>query len=257
MSFIDAVFLGIIQGLTEFLPISSSGHLVLSQEILGVNQPGVTFEVLLHLGSLVAVVVYFRARIVMLVRSLFTKSYTEGRLLIGLLLIGTVPAGLAGFLFRDFFERTFSDPIVTAFMLLVTGLILLSTRLAKPAHKKTGLLGAIIMGIGQALAIMPGISRSGTTISAGLLWGIEPSEAAEFSFLLAVPAIGGAMLLNMKELLDVESALVGQYLTGVISSFLFSLVAVYAVLATIRKGRFQYFAYYCFAAGGVGLYIFL
>ena len=113
------------------------------------------------------------------------------------------------------------------------------------------------MGLGQALAIMPGISRSGTTISAGLIWGLEPSEAAEFSFLLAIPAIAGAVVLNFKDLLLIDNSLVGQYLVGAIFSFLFSIIAVYSVLSVIRRGKFEYFAYYCFAAGGFGLYLFL
>jgi undecaprenyl-diphosphatase len=164
VSYFDAVILGVLQGLTEFLPVSSSGHLVLAQAILGVKQSGVTFEVLVHLGSLLAVLVYFRRRLGLLIQSLWTREMAGERRTVAYLAIGTVPAVVAALLFRDFFERAFSNPLMTSFMLLVTGLILVSTRFAARRRRKISLFSAIIMGFGQALAILPGISRSGTTI---------------------------------------------------------------------------------------------
>jgi len=257
MTYFDALLLGILQGLTEFLPVSSSGHLVLAQEVLGVKQPGVSFEVLLHLGTLLAVLIYFRSQLALLVRSIFDANMKRERAIVGYLVIGTIPAGLAGLLFKDFFERAFSNPAITSLMLLVTGLILLSTRFFKTGGKRVGVLSAVIIGIGQAVAILPGISRSGTTIAAGMVSGVKPSEAAEFSFLLAIPAILGATVLKSKELLALTSDFLGQYLVGTVFSFLFGLVAVYVVLAVVRRGKLDYFAYYCFAAGAVGLYLFL
>ncbi len=141
-------------------------------------------------------------------------------------------------------------------MLIVTALILLSTRWATKRIRPMGWHPALIMGLAQALAILPGISRSGSTISAGLHTGIEPSEAAEFSFLLAIPTIGGAALLKSKDLIGMTSEMAVQYSLGAIVSFVTSLAAVYLVLAAVRRGKFQYFAYYCFVAGGVGLYLF-
>ncbi|MBN1211248.1 MAG: undecaprenyl-diphosphate phosphatase [candidate division Zixibacteria bacterium] len=257
MSYLDAVILGILQGLTEFLPVSSSGHLVLAQEILGVTDPGVSFEVVVHLGTLLSVLVYFRGRIYRLVQSLFVAEMKEERKIIGFLILGTIPAGLVGFLLEDFFERAFSNPALTSVMLLVTGVILLLTRFIKQDEKPLKLSSALFMGIGQALAIFPGISRSGTTIAFGLYSGVKPSTAAEFSFLLAVPAIGGAAVLKFKDLLALDGALYGQYFVGAIMAFIMGLLAVYGVLTTIKKGKFEYFSYYCFAIGLVGLYLFL
>ncbi|MDH4156696.1 MAG: undecaprenyl-diphosphate phosphatase [candidate division Zixibacteria bacterium] len=257
MSYLDAIILGILQGLTEFLPVSSSGHLVLTQALLGVKEPGVAFELLVHLGTLLAVVIYFRHRLGRLVASLFHRDRKPERAVVGYLVIGTVPAGVAGVLFKDFFEGAFSNPLMTAMMLFATGLILLSTYLVPAGRRDVSVISSVVMGLGQALAIMPGISRSGSTIAAGMLTGVKPSEAAEFSFLLAIPAIAGAVAFKVDELLELKSQLAGQYLVGTIVSFLFALVAVYTVLAVIKRGKFQYFAYYCFAAGAVGLYLFL
>ena len=257
MSDWEAILLGVIQGLTEFLPVSSSGHLVLAQGLLGVKQPGVSFELLVHLGTLVAVLVYFRTVIGRLIRSLFVAELREDRKLVLLLIVGTIPAGLVGFLLEDFFERAFSNPVMSACMLLVTGLLLLSTRFVRKGTAAPSWGTAIIMGLGQAMAILPGISRSGSTIAFGLLAKVKPDRAAEFSFLLAVPAIGGAVLLKSRELAGLDSALIGPYALGTLLAFVSGLVAVYAVLATIKRGKFDYFAYYCFVAGGVALYLFL
>lgn len=256
MSYLDAVILGIIQGLTEFLPVSSSGHLVLAEALLGVKQPGVSFEILLHLGTLLAVLIYFRERIGRMILSLFNSELKTERRWILYIIIGTIPAGLVGYTLDDFFEQAFSKPILAAAMLIVTGLILLSTKLVRKREKTLTPVSSILIGIGQAMAIMPGISRSGTTISAGLLLGIKPAEAAEFSFLLSIPAIGGAVVLKSNELLHLQTALIGHYVVGLVAAFGLSLAAVYTVLETIKRGKFVYFAYYCFAAGLLGLYLF-
>ena len=256
MTYWEAILLGIIQGLTEFLPISSSGHLVLTQELLGVKQPGVSFELIVHVGTLLAVLVYFRSRVWLLIRSVFDGQMKRERRIVLFLIVGTIPAGLAGVLLKDIFEEAFSAPLLTACMLFVTGMLLLSTRFVAKGEKPVGWVSALVMGVGQALAILPGISRSGSTIATGLLFGVQPREAAEFSFLLALPAIAGAVVLKLDDLMAVEAGLVGQYIAGAVAAFLFGLLAVYAVLATIRKGKFEYFAYYCFLAGAVGVIIF-
>lgn len=257
MSYFDAILLGIIQGLTEFLPISSSGHLVLTQEILGVKQPGVSFELILHLGTLLAVLVYFRRQLVALIRSIFDSNLMQERSMIMFLIAGTIPAVIVGLFFKNYFEQAFGSPAFTSAMLIVTGLILFSTRLVKKGDKRVTLLAAIIIGIGQALAILPGISRSGSTIATGMLFGVRPSKAAEFSFLLAIPAILGAVVLKIDDLLAIDTALIGQYVVGTIFSFIFGLAAVSMLLAVIKKGKLEYFAYYCVAVGAVGLYFLL
>ncbi|MCD6249788.1 MAG: undecaprenyl-diphosphate phosphatase [candidate division Zixibacteria bacterium] len=257
MTYYEAILLGIIQGLTEFLPVSSSGHLVLTQELLHVNQPGLVFELLAHVGTLGAVLVYFRKSVWRLIRALFPGGGEDDRRMILWIIIGTIPAGLVGLFLEDWFDQAFSSPALTAAMLLVTGLILMTTRLVKLGSVAVGWKSSLIMGLGQAMAIMPGISRSGTTIAAGLLAKVKPDHAAEFSFLLAIPAIGGAVVLKAGDLIELQSDLLGPYLVGALMAFLFGLVAVHFVLSVIRRGKFDYFAYYCFAAGGLGLYLFL
>jgi len=257
MTYLDAFILGLIQGLTEFLPVSSSGHLVLTQALLGVKQPGVSFEVVVHLGTLGAVLVFFRREIIGLASSLWTKSKEEQRRMILLLIVGTIPAGLIGLTLKDFFASVFGEPALAAGMLFVTGGILLATRFARQRTGKVTMGSAILMGLGQAMAIMPGISRSGSTIAVGMLAGVEPKRAAEFSFLLAIPAIGGAAILDIDNLLSISGSITGQYLVGALTAFVVALLAVYLVLESIRRGKFEYFAYYCFAAGGLGLYLFL
>ena len=257
MTWLDAAILGLIQGLTEFLPVSSSGHLVLAQAILDVKQPGVSFEIVVHAGSLLAILIYFRARLWKLMSSLFNRGLVSDRKVVGYLILATIPAGVIGVLLEDFFAEAFAQPVYAGWMLIVTAVILLSTRWATRRMRELTWSPALIMGFAQALAILPGISRSGSTISAGLHAGIKPSEAAEFSFLLAIPAVGGATLLKARELIHIPSELVGQYALGAVISFITSMVAVYMVLAVLRRGKFEYFAYYCFVAGGVGLYLFL
>lgn len=257
MNYFDAAVLGIIQGLTEFLPVSSSGHLVLAEQLLHVQKQGVTLEVILHLGTFIAVVIYFWKQLWQLLRSLFVKEMVEERLIILYLIVGTIPAGLAGILLKDWFEKTFSNPVETSVELIITGLILLAPRLVRFGLAKVTLPSAIVMGIGQAVAILPGISRSGTTIVSGMLMKVQPAKAAEFSFLLSIPAIGGAIALEARHLLEMETQVIGQYLFAALLSFIFGLISVYWVLSSVKKGKFEYFAYYCFAVGLLGLYLFL
>jgi undecaprenyl-diphosphatase len=258
MNYFDAIFLGIIQGLTEFLPISSSGHLVLAEHMLHAKIPGVAFELVLHFGTLLSVLVYFRSRLISMIKSLFISNMKEERRLILFLVIGSIPAGLVGFLLKDFFESAFGAPLMTSIMLLVTGLMLLSTTLVKIGKKEIGAINSIIIGIGQAVAILPGISRSGATISAGLFSGVKPLVAAEFSFLLSIPAITGAIILKLKEIIaGGEGLWGGAYLSGALTSFLFGLASVYLLLGIIKKGKFKYFGYYCLIVGLVGVLYFL
>jgi len=256
MSYTDAIILGVVQGLTEFLPISSSGHLVLAQGLLGVKQPGVTFEIALHLGTLLSVMIYFRVWLMTLAKSLYSREMKCERAMVGYLIIGSVPAMLAGYFFEDVLGRTFSDPILAATLLLATGAIILIPKLFRRKVTEFCMRSALMMGIGQALAILPGISRSGSTIAFGIISGAKASRAAEVSFLLLLTAVLGAVWLKSSELLQVQPVLIGQYLIGAFLAFLFGLAAVYLVLSVIKRGKYEYFAYYCFAAGLVGLYLF-
>ena len=257
----QAIVLGLVQGLTEFLPVSSSGHLGLATHLMNVNDPGETFEVVVHLGTLLSVIVYFHKRLWQLTLSLFNKEMVEERRTIGYLILATIPAGIAGFTLKDAFNKANESPVIISLLLLVTGVVLLLPRLLKK-KKQVGkgadirLPSAMVMGIGQALAIFPGISRSGSTIVAGMLSGADSSKAAEFSFLLAIPAIGGAGLVTFLKLEETGSALLGTYAIGGAVAFVSGLLAVYAVLASVRRGKFEHFAYYCFTVGIAGFFYF-
>ncbi|HOK22436.1 MAG TPA: undecaprenyl-diphosphate phosphatase [Candidatus Hydrothermia bacterium] len=186
---------GIVQGITEFLPISSSGHLILCQELLNISEPGITLEVSLHLATLVAVLIFFFKDI----KALFVRErFVEHPLF--LLFVGSIPAGVIGLLFKNNIETYFENIRYLPYFFIINSIILLSTKLKKKdeIHKITP-LHALIIGFAQALAILPGISRSGSTVSAGLLLGLEPQVAFSFSFLLSIPSILGAAILELPE----------------------------------------------------------
>ena len=257
MSYLDAIILGIIQGLTEFLPISSSGHLVLGEHLMNAKIPGVVFELIVHVGTLLSVLVYFRRRIILLIRSIFDMSLSDERKTLVHLIIGTVPGVVIGLLFEDTIDRAFASPILTSVMLVVTGLFLFGTSFVRKGEKRVGISKALLIGIAQALAIFPGISRSGATISMGLFTGVKPMVAAEFSFLLSIPIIAGAVIFKAGDILSVNTALIGQYIVGALLSFFFGLLAVHFLLSMIKKGRFKHFGIYCLMIGIFGIIYFI
>lgn len=246
MTTIQAIILGAIQGLTEFLPISSSGHLVLGQAILNINQPGNEFEIIVHLGTLFSVIVVFFEDIRTLLFSLNTKKTQN---FIMLLVIGTLPAIIVGFGFKEFFEEFFESLSSVAFALVFTGLILMSSYFIKRQDKKHSLVSAILIGCSQAIAIIPGISRSGMTISTALFLGLSSKEAARFSFLLAIPAISGAGLLTALEIGGAFPIPLNVAIAGFISSFIIGILALKWLLGWLEQGKFYYFGIYCLVIG--------
>ncbi len=229
-----ALVLGAVQGLTEFLPISSSAHLVIIQSLIpGFSQQGVMFDVLLHLATTLAVVVYFRNKIFRL-----SKKYLIA------LLIGTIPAAFAGYFFKSFFESLFESVRLVGIALVVTALVNYLTDRNVGRREKVGNADAFLVGIAQAVAIIPGISRSGSTIFAGTSLGIDRKEAAQFSFLLSVPAVVGA---NVLEILD--NGLSGRipfgiYAAGFIFSFLLGIVGINLTFRFLWEKKFKIFALY-------------
>ena len=202
MNPLEAALLGLLQGLTEFLPVSSSGHLVLGQALLGIHVPGVAFEVAVHVATLLAVLVVYRSRIVELVRGLLTGD-RDSAAYVGLLAVASVPAAAVGLTARPFFEGAFERPSLAAGFLLLSGVFAWSIdrathrqAAAGAVRERPSLTGAVVVGLAQALAILPGISRSGSTVAAGAGTGVGVVRMAEFSFLLSVPAIAGAALLQ-------------------------------------------------------------
>lgn len=253
MTYWQGIVLGVVQGLTEFLPISSSGHLVVTQAAVGLAVPGVLVEVALHVATLVAVAVVYARRLLELGRGAVGGDRGSWRD-IGLLAVASVPAAVVGLLFAEMFERAFDSLLAVGIDFLVTGAILWSTRriAAKATAPRPGVGGAVGIGVAQALAIMPGISRSGTTVSAGLWLGIDPVRAAEFSFLMAMPAIAGAAVLQLPELSGgIASVGGGPLAASFLASLVSGIVAIRILVALLRRGMFHRFAPYCWAIGAV------
>lgn len=260
MTFIEAMVLGIVQGATEFLPVSSSGHLVVFQSAFGLEGPVVAFDVALHLASLLAIVFYFRSELVRLFLSLFRKEDKAGKKLIVLLIIGTIPAVIFGVVLEDLIEASFSSNRSNAAQLFVTGIILWISIKSKvvPGKKmeKMKLPDALWIGIAQAISILPGISRSGSTIVTGLFLGIEKEEAARYSFLLSIPAITGAVVFKAKEVLSFQGIGAAEYAAGFLFSLIISYLSVSWMLKILNRGKLHYFAPYCMALG-IAAYIFI
>jgi undecaprenyl-diphosphatase len=255
VSLFAAVLLGVIQGLTEFLPVSSSGHLAVTQHFLpGFDQPGVLFDINLHLGTLMAVLIYFRSEIKLLAAGVLPgSSGTPGRRLAMMLIIGTIPAVVVGLLFGSLVEESFTQLGVVGTGLLITGtLLLVSTRWTRTDRsiESVTILDALIVGILQSTALVPGISRSGTTIIGGLSRGLSRAAAARFSFLLSIPAIlGGAVYEFPKARLLPEEA-VANYAAGFVAALVVGYIAIAVVLRSLENRRFHLFGYYCLLVGG-------
>ncbi|RMF10162.1 MAG: undecaprenyl-diphosphate phosphatase [Candidatus Neomarinimicrobiota bacterium] len=248
MTYLEAVLLGALQGVTEFLPISSSGHLVLGQAWLGISLPGKTFEVVLHLGSLISILLVFWPDIRNLVLSL---HQTATRRYAGILLWATLPAALIGIWLEEWFDQAFDSPHLVAASLVVTGLILFATKFLTPGQREVDWKRGFYIGLAQMCAIVPGISRSGSTISAALALGVESQEAARFSFLLALPAIAGAGLLTLREVMVTpELGLpLGPALAGFLTSVLVGYAALTWLLRIVSRGKLYQFSAYCFILG--------
>lgn len=257
MSYFDAVILGLVQGLTEFLPVSSSGHLVMAQTFLGVPAPGVFLEVSLHVATLLSVVVVYRRKLTELVVGAARRDQGALRY-IGMLALATVPVAIVGFLFRDSIEAAFDTPRVTGYMLLATGAILWSTTRVREDGRDEPRPGqALTMGLTQCLALLPGISRSGTTIATGLWLRLDGVRAAEFSFLMSLPAIGGAAILQATELPGGE-AIDGPHLVAFVTALVAGVAAIQSLVWLVRRRRFHHFAWYTWAAGaGFLAYLYL
>ena len=267
MTILQAIVLGIVQGLTEFLPVSSSGHLVLVEHLLRVPPSNdITFEVFVHFGTLVSVVVVLWDDIVQMVRSLFhafrgfhvAAQYRENEYFrLGVFIIlGSIPAAIVGIRFEDDVSAAFTDPKLVAVLLILTGLILFLTRLvSQPHRKRIGIISALVIGLAQAFAIIPGISRSGSTISTGMYLKVSPLQAARFSFLLSVPVIAGATLLKTKEIFELGFSFdyILPILIGTAVSFGSGYFAIKFLLRIVEKGRFSVFAFYCLFVGTFGI----
>jgi undecaprenyl-diphosphatase len=250
MTILDAILLGLTQGLSEFLPVSSSGHLVIAQALLGLHQKGLLFEVSVHVATLVSVLVFYRRRVAELLVGVLTREPDAWRY-VAKLAVASLPAVIAVLAIGDFLEAQFEHPAVTGLCLLVTGVALWTTRHTAPgaSQLEPGWLAAFWIGCAQAVAILPGISRSGATVAAALALGVRPIAAAEFSFLMSVIAISGAAARQLFELEPVAAGELAALLWGGVAAMLSGLAAIWLFVRLLRGLLFYRFAYYTWAVG--------
>ncbi|MCB0484368.1 MAG: undecaprenyl-diphosphate phosphatase [Flavobacteriales bacterium] len=267
MGLIEALVLGIIQGLTEFLPVSSSGHIELGKAVLGVHvKDPLLFSLTVHLATALSTIVVFRLDIWMLTKLIFEREWwNAGRQYALYILITMVPAAFVGLFFKDDIEMLFdSNTLLVGLMLLITGLLLFLTTRVRKKRGKINIIVAVIVGIAQAIAILPGISRSGATIATGLLLGTERSRMARFSFLMVLPVIIGASILELKDYFDLRAGGMAEQagdvspaalVIGFLAAFISGLFACKWMLNLVRNSRLDYFAWYCFAVGIISIYL--
>ena len=250
---INVLFLALVQGLTEFLPVSSSGHLVIAQRLLDFQESGISLEVWLHIGTLVSIVVFYRQSIVNMVKGLFSGD-RESLQLAGCILLSTIPAALFYFLFHDRVDSFYESAKITGGFLVFTGIVLIALRWVKCSDGEVTLKRAILTGVAQALAILPGISRSGMTISAARASGICPVKAAEFSFLMVLPLLAGAAAIDILRVPPDGEHVAGWLLAvGASVSAVVGWVALKVLVRLLKDGRFWMFGIYCVLAGLLAL----
>lgn len=258
-SIVRALILGIVQGLTEFLPVSSSGHLELAKWILGgdsLPEESMLMTVTLHAATALATLIVFRHTVLDILRDLFKFAWNDGTKFAALIVVSMIPAAIVGVFFDDALEALFDQQIVlVAFMLILTGCLLFLADRAKETDKDVSWRSSILIGISQAIAILPGISRSGATISTSVLLGIDREKAAKFSFLMVVPLIFGKMA---KDLLDGDfsgAIPLSELAVGFIAAFVTGILACVWMIRLVKKAELKWFAYYCFAVAAVVLVV--
>jgi undecaprenyl-diphosphatase len=261
MNWLEALALAVIQGLTEFLPVSSSGHLVLAQTFFGIDPANAfIYDIVLHLGTALAALVFFRRDVADVLRALLPPyrqappELRAARRLLQLLAAATVPTAVIGFTFKDFFEGLFASPAAVIGALAVTGTFLVASSLLQSAGQPLDLTPwwkAVLIGIAQGVAIVPGISRSGSTIVTGLAVGVRREDAVRFSFLLFLPAILGATLLELRHPPIGASVSISLAAAGFVAAAVTGYLAILLVLRWTRAGRLWQFGLYCWAAAGI------
>jgi undecaprenyl-diphosphatase len=245
MNILEAVILGIVQGVTEWLPISSSGHLVLAQQLFGLTQP-LIFDIMLHLGSLLVVLVYFWKQIKELIIGVLRFEREKLRMLY-FIIIATIPIALAGYFLGESIKSAFASLLVVGIGLIFTSLLLFFSKFPRVKTKKLNWFNVLIIGIFQAFAILPGVSRSGSTISSGMFQGVKKEDVAPFSFLIFIPAIFGATLIEIGNIGAVEN--IPAMIIGTAVSAITGFFSLKLLMNIIRKNKFSYFGIYCLVLG--------
>lgn len=281
MSIIKAIIMGVVQGLTEFLPVSSSGHLAIFRNILGLNlEGGILFEVMLHFGTLVAIfIAYFKdikelfiegigividffKWIKIVLNNIFTKNKkkynkiinTEYRKFVMLIIVASIPTAVLGLYLEEIIEGAYTALLIPGICLLITGALLLTTTKIKKGSKKAGstkYTDSFIIGLFQGFATMPGISRSGSTLVAGMILGLEREFAVKFSFIMSIPAVIGATLYKLKDVTSdmMTTSAVLPYMVGMLVSAAVGYICIITLLKVVKKNKLHYFSYYCFIVG--------
>ncbi len=278
---IESIILGLLQGLAEFLPISSSGHLVLGKELLGMEEAGMFFDIMLHAGTLLSIFVVFRKKIVDMIVGCIRRDKTQQKE-VGYIVLASIPTAIIGIGFKKPLESLFENPRAVCCALLVTATLLFVSQWGKTGSKHPECEGAqmnwwraLVTGVVQGVACIPGISRSGSTISGMIFLGVNRKYAGEFSFLMSIPAVGGAALLDVIKWVKCQdpetvaryaiekpekalacadaSGFTPELLVGMIVAFIFGIIALKWLMAFVQKGKFHYFSYYLWVAGILGL----
>lgn len=270
MNLSSAIILGVVQGLTELFPVSSSAHLVILQSFLpDFKQPGVAFDAMLHLGTLFAVVFYFRVDLLNMLKALVPQKNKTLKIsrdndpatlrkIFLFLVIGTIPAALLGLLFQDYLHKVFESARAAAFFLIITGFLLyFSDKVtdARRDEKDMNFTDVILIGLAQAVALLPGISRSGATITTGVFRKINRPAAARFSFLLSLPAVFGAVLLESGYLREISYQEMWLYFAGFFCAALAGFLSLKLFFLIIRQARLKFFAYYCWILGTITILV--
>jgi undecaprenyl-diphosphatase len=251
---IKVIFLAVVQGVTEFLPVSSSGHLVLTKHFLGVETSGgATLEIVLHSGTLVSILVFYWRHLGQILVGFFRGEKPAVRFVL-LVLIGCLPAVVFGLLYGARLQEAFSSPRFVSCTLMATGLFLIATHYAKPGAKTVGWVSGLVIGLAQAVAMLPGISRSGSTIGIARFLGIEPKEAAEYSFLMSAPLLAGASLLALRDIIEHPGASGSSGLELSLGFLVSAGVGYFSIkwlVSLLRRGRFWRFGIYCLCIGAI------
>lgn len=258
MNYLEAIILGIIQGLTEFLPVSSSGHLELAKAIFGnqsLPQESLTFTVILHFATALSTMVVFRKEVLDIIKGIFQFQWNDESKFSLKIIVSMIPAVVIGLMFEKQLAVFFNGNILmVGFMLIITALLLLLADKAKNTDKNISYKNAFIVGVSQAIAMLPGISRSGATISTSVLLGVDRTKAARFSFLMVVPLIFGKV---GKDILggqiSFESSHIGAYSVGFIAAFISGLFACNWMISLVKNSKLYYFAIYCFIVGIIAM----